>query len=309
MRVIRTLALVVIALAALAARAESLKAHHEKSLAPKPGGTLRVEAAFQDVTVTFAPAAQKVDVVVDLEVSLWPGDGKAYLEALAPRFEEKGDRLVVRSKTSGFTHIGMINCKGTVAVTLPPGMALELDTGSGDIQVEGDSGGQSVLADTGSGDVSVSGRVLGLKADTGSGNVRARLGGPCGEVALDTGSGDIDFAGAAKSFSANTGSGDVKAVGLACGGRFDTGSGSVEAEFSVLAPGERVSADTGSGEVTLRLPKGASPAGRLESNSGTIRSDFPGTLDKDEDTFTLKGSCPQLVVESGSGDIVVSAIP
>jgi len=309
MRAVRTLALALLALSALAARAESLKAHHEKSLAPKPGGILRVEAAFQDITVTLTPAAQKVDVVVDLEITLWPGDGKAYLAALAPTFEEKGDRLLIRSKTSGFTHVGMLQAKGTVAVTLPPGMALELDTGSGDIRVEGDTGGRPVAADTGSGDVSVSGRVSGFKADTGSGDVRARLEGPCGEVAVDTGSGGIDFSGAAQSFKAETGSGDVKAVGLAGGATFDTGSGSVEAEFSTLAAGSRIAADTGSGEVSLRLPRGTAPSGRLETSSGTIQSDFPGTFNKGEDTYTLAAGPggPELKVETGSGDIVVAA--
>jgi len=309
MRAIRTFAVALLALAALAAHAESLKAHHEKSLAPKPGGTLRVEAAFQDVTVTFAPSAQKVAVVVDLEISLWPGDGKAYLEALAPTFDEKGDRILVRSKTSGFTHVGMMQAKGTIAVTLPPGMALELDTGSGDIRVDGDSGGKKLSADTGSGDVSVTGRLTGFQADTGSGDVLARLEGPCGEVEVDTGSGDVDFAGAAQSFSADTGSGGVKAVGLAGNGRFDTGSGSVEAEFASLPSGSQVSADTGSGEVQLRLPKGAAPSGRLETSSGTIRSDFPGSVNKREDTYTLSGASggSVLKVETGSGDITLLA--
>lgn len=307
MRIVRTLAVTLLALAALAAHAETLKAHHEKSLAPKPGGTLRVEAAFQDVVVTFAPASSKVEVVVDLEISMWPGDGKAYLAALAPTFDEKGDHLVVRSKTSGFSHIGMLQAKGTIAVTLPPGMALDLDTGSGDIKVEGDSGGKPVSADTGSGDISVKGRISGFQADTGSGDVLARIEGPCGEVKVDTGSGDVDFSGAAEHFAADTGSGEVKATGLSGGASFNTGSGSIEASFAALGAGAKVEADTGSGDVQLRFPQGFSPSGLLETSSGTIQCDLPGTPNKRGDTFALSGTAGALKVETGSGDITILA--
>lgn len=307
MRLVRTLAAALLALAAVAAQAETLKAHHEKSLAPKPGGVLRVEAAFQDVVVTFAPASSKVEVVVDLEISMWPGNGKAYLASLAPTFDERGDRLVVRSKTSGFSHIGMLQAKGAITVTLPPGMALELDTGSGEIRVEGDSGGKPVSADTGSGDISVNGRLLGFHADTGSGNVHARLEGPCGKVDVDTGSGDVDFSGAAEHFAADTGSGEVKAVGLAGGASFDTGSGSVEASFATLGVGAKIEADTGSGDVQLQLPHGFSPSGLLGTSSGTIKCDLPGTPNKHEDTYALSGTVGELKVETGSGDITVLA--
>lgn len=307
MRAIRTVAIALMALAALAARAEALKSHHQKSLAPKPGQTLTVEGSFHDITVTLSPGATAVDITVDIEINQWPGDAKEYLAALAPTFEEGPTGLKVRSKASGGFHFGVSQVKGAIVVTLPPGMGLSLDTGSGDIGISGDTGGMPVTCDTGSGDIRLAGRASAFTAETGSGSVEAKLEGALGKVRLKAGSGDLSFAGATADFGADTGSGSIRAAGLVGAASFDTGSGDVEAAFTSLAPGALVKAGTGSGGVRLALPAGATPSGLLETGSGDIRCEFEGTSNKRGDTFVLSGKGPEVRVETGSGDIVVTS--
>jgi DUF4097 and DUF4098 domain-containing protein YvlB len=301
------LVVILAACAAPAVQAEALKSHHTKSLAPRPGGTLKVDAAFHDVAVTLSPGATAVDVVVDVEVSLWPGDAKAALEQLKPVFEETAAGITVRSRTKDKWTFGVSRCSGKIAVTMPPGMALNLDTGSGEVRVTGDTGGKPIACDTGSGGVSIHGRASELKVDTGSGGVTVRLDGPCGDVSLDTGSGGIEFQGAASTFSANTGSGGVRAMGLMGSAKFDTGSGEVEAIWQALPDGAKVVADTGSGGVEFTFPAGASPSGKLETSSGGVQSDFPTACDRRFKDCTLAGKPggATVVVSAGSGGITL----
>lgn len=307
MRAIRTFAIVLVALAALASRAEALKSHHQKSLAPKPGQTLTVEGTFHDITVTLKPGATAVDVTVDIEITKWPGDGKEYLAALAPTFEEGASGIKVRSAASGFSHFGMVQAKGSIDVTLPPGMGLSLKAGSGDITVTGDLGNMPLACAAGSGDVRVTGRASGFTSETGSGSVTAKLEGPCGKVSLEAGSGDIDFTGAAAAFSAEAGSGSVSASGLSGPATIETGSGDVEVRIAALSATDRVRAETGSGEVRLALPAALTPSGVLETGSGDIECAFKGTENKRGNTYSLSGPGPEVHVETGSGDIVVTA--
>ena len=111
--------------------------------------------------------------------------------------------------------------------------ALTLDTGSGDVRVSDAQG--SVTIDAGSGDMTIEGmKGDELLVDGGSGNVTAR------DVQVRRASFDL-------------GSGDTRVAGLAADELIvDSGSGSVDiALTSAIA---RASLDTGSGDVTLRVP-------------------------------------------------------
>ncbi len=293
----------------LAAAADTLSSHFDKSLPAKPGGTLKVEASFQDVTVTITPGSQ-VHVVVDLKMTTWPAEAKKYLAAYEPVFKDEGETILVRSRAGLHFMVGFVSSEGKIDITMPPGMNIELETGSGDCTVKGDASSRRVSCETGSGDVFFDGAARELKCDTGSGKVVAAVSGPIERASFDTGSGDVTFSGHAALFSAQTGSGDVSAKDLVGEAGFGTGSGDVTASWSSLAEGSKLSADTGSGSVEFTLPAGVAPGGVLDTNSGDVRCDFPAAAEKRGTHWVLAAAngSADLKVGTGSGDIrIVSA--
>jgi DUF4097 and DUF4098 domain-containing protein YvlB len=112
-------------------------------------------------------------------------------------------------------------------------------------------------------------------------------------VKLDAGSGTITMRGLTGAVSAVTGSGSVEANSL--GAKefvVDTGSGDIEAKFTVMP--DKVDLETGSGDVTARLPQGAyNVTARTGSGSQTVE-------------VTKDPSAPRTVsVQTGSGDVAV----
>jgi DUF4097 and DUF4098 domain-containing protein YvlB len=110
---------------------------------------------------------------------------------------------------------------------------LSLETGSGNIKLTKASG--DVVCDTGSGDVELSAVNCGdLKADTGSGNI----------VGSDI---------TAEDFHLDTGSGDIRISSVHTSrASLDTGSGSVD--LGLATDIESLAVDTGSGNITVRVP-------------------------------------------------------
>lgn len=291
----------------VAAYAEPATIHEEKVFQAKPGGTFKVDASFHDVTVTLAQGTQ-VKVVVDVKADTWPSDAKEAIKEYAPVFKEEGDLILVRCRPAhGSLRFGYSRMNGSVDVTMPPGMKLVLDTGSGDIRVEGDTGPSDVTCESGSGDVSVSGTVRDLTIETGSGDVVVKASGEVGKTSIETGSGGVRFEGATAKIRVETGSGDVELSGLTGDARFDTGSGDVEAEWARVPRGGVIKADTGSGEVVLRLAADAVLGGILDTSSGTVRCDWPGTSDERGRRMALAGGAGAVTldVDTGSGDITV----
>ncbi len=303
---IRTMFVAGILLAAtLGLAADTLTSHTTKTLPAKAGGTVKVEAEFQDVSVTVRPG-DTVQVTVDIKISTWPMDAKKVLKAYAPVFKQEGNTLLIRSKAKHSWQIGWFSSEGTIDIQMPPGMAISLDTGSGDCHVSG-AADEDVSCDTGSGDVKLDGTVKNLKADTGSGDVTVRLDKPALRVHFDTGSGSVDFNGGAQDFYADTGSGDVTAVGLLGSAKFDTGSGDVKAEWAELPASSSLRIDTGSGDVHLSLPGNAVLSGSAESDSGEVRSAFPAVTSKHGQRLAFSGGAGacSLSVDTGSGDITM----
>jgi hypothetical protein len=195
-----------------------------------------------------------------------------------------------------------------VLATCPPDFDLSLDTGSGDIHVEGITGrisldtgsgnihganlGGSVYADTGSGDIAIRDLMGDLVADTGSGNVEAH--GLQGELYADTGSGNISATGAITRFSADTGSGSVD----------------VSTSRNLL---ENSKADTGSGSVRIQLPANATFGFSAQTRSGSIECAFPNAVYSKQEKRHLKGSVgsegPKLVLDAGSGNVAIRPVP
>jgi DUF4097 and DUF4098 domain-containing protein YvlB len=291
---------------ALGATAETATYHGTKTLTPLPGGTLKVEGSFQDISVILAPGLS-VEVTVDMKLSAWPQDSKEALKAYEPVYSEEGSTLLIRCRSQHKFSAGFFNSSGSIAIRMPPGMRLDLDTGSGDILVKGDMGNFDLACDTGSGDVRVDGGLRALSAETGSGDVRVKLMTPAMSAKIDTGSGDVNFSGGCARFDASAGSGNFPADGLVCSGTFETGSGDIQALWTRLADGTAVKAESGSGRIYLGLPADATLSGDLDTGSGDIRSDYPGTSSQKGRHWSFLGAAAasHLSVETGSGDIRV----
>ena len=162
---------------------------------------------------------------------------------------------------------------------------LDLDTGSGNLRVERAEG--TTKLDTGSGDVEVTGFRNGtLNIDTGSGGVEASDI-EAQELEIDTGSGNIVLDG-------------ITTTRLS----LDTGSGSVRATLSTSPTVAEV--ETGSGDVTLRLPDPADATVDLDTGSGDFTIDFPLQLIKKSEG-NIRGRIGagngRISIETGSGDI------
>lgn len=306
MRVHRTLLAGLFLAAALGAAGETATFHGTKTLAPKQGGTLKVEGSFQDISVTLAPGTS-VEVTVDMKLSAWPQDSKEALKAYEPVYSEEGNTLLIRCRSQHQLSVGFLNSSGTIAIRMPPGMNLDLHTGSGDLEVRGDLGSYDLVGDTGSGDVRMEGGLRTLSAETGSGDVKAKLTAPATSAKIHTGSGDVNFSGGCARFEASAGSGNITADGLVGPGTFETGSGDIEALWTRLADGTAVKAESGSGRIHLGLPADATLSGDLDTGSGDIRSDFPGKSSQKGRHWSFLGGpgASRFSVETGSGDIHV----
>lgn len=126
-------------------------------------------------------------------------------------------------------------CDIDLDIVLPAGASVAIDTGSGNVELDGLAGELDV--DTGSGNVeaqNVGSAVAGVH--TGSGNVRARFTAPPDAISVDTGSGNIRIQVPSDRYHLETdsGSGRVNITGVISDPtalRFldlDTGSGNLE---------------------------------------------------------------------------------
>ncbi|HJS44681.1 MAG TPA: DUF4097 family beta strand repeat-containing protein [Gemmatimonadales bacterium] len=164
--------------------------------------------------------------------------------------------------------------------------SLRIETGSGNVDLRTAEGDVSLA--TGSGDITAS-AVDGsqLRLETGSGNVTLRDG-KAATVHVETGSGSID---------AMTTSGDELS--------FETGSGNVD--VALITTFRSVRIETGSGDVTLKVPPTAGAEVDLETGSGEI--DLGGLtlqvrrIQSDHITGTLGDGKGRLTVGTGSGNV------
>jgi hypothetical protein len=159
--------------------------------------------------------------------------------------------LSVRCEGGGFLIGG---CGADYVITAPADVALEVDTGSGGIDINGMTAGGRF--DTGSGGVDLEGVGGEVSADTGSGSVDGSAL-VVTSITADTGSGgvDLEFASAPDMVEVSTGSGSVEitvpegtyAIAM------DSSSGSETLEGVVNDPSaERtITIDTGSGGILV----------------------------------------------------------
>ncbi len=172
-------------------------------------------------------------------------------------------------------------------VTAPKSSALNLRTGSGDIEV--DNLGRFLKAETGSGAVRAHGIAGPADLHTGSGDIELQQQPPSGEVHASTGSGSIRINGLNGGLTAKTGSGDIEANGSL------TGAASLQ---------------SGSGSIRLHIGREARFALDASTGSGTIRVSQPGAPQSNEEkhhlSASINGGGPSLKATTGSGDIEIN---
>lgn len=172
-------------------------------------------------------------------------------------------------------------------INVPADVALNLHSGSGDVEVT--NVGRFLSGTSGSGNVRAHGIHGPANLESGSGDLELEDAGP-GDVKAKTGSGNIHIHEFNGGFNARTGSGDIEAAGhLQGGGSIMTGSGDVKLH---LAPDSRftLEAATGSGDIRLQMP------GVVATNSESSRHHL---------TTAVNGGGPALEIRTGSGDIEI----
>jgi DUF4097 and DUF4098 domain-containing protein YvlB len=201
----------------------------------------------------------------------------------APPIVQNGNTIRIGENTerSLFNHLSV-----DYEITVPVTVALNLHSGSGDVEV--DSLGRYLSASSGSGNVRAHGVHGPAELETGSGDIEMEQQAP-GDVKAKTGSGNIRIHTFNGAFYARTGSGDIEADGKLTG----------EGNFA-----------TGSGNVRLHLTPDAHFNLEASTGSGDIRVHYPGAPEQNEKsrhhlTAAINGGGPALEVRTGSGDVEI----
>ena len=192
---------------------------------------------------------------------------------------------------------GGLEAWADITVSVPPGrtFALYLGVGAAEItNVEGDLtidvGAASVRAtgtrgslnlDTGSGEVTVRDATGSLEIDAGSGGMTLeRVRGT--SLVLDAGSGGITGSDiTVERLSFDLGSGRTRMRNVSARDlELDTGSGGID--LGLTSDVDRLSVESGSGSVTLRLPASLGAELDIDTGSGDIDSEIPLTVTRRE---------------------------
>lgn len=193
-------------------------------------------------------------------------------------------------------------------IRVPRAAAIDVDSVSADVRVEGIEGSAAVEVDSVSGDVRVDARSERLTLGSVSGDLAMR--GSARRSELESVSGDINADGVSEDLKVESVSGSVVIAGPGFSSiRGSTVSGDL-AVSGALAEGARVDLESMSGDVDLNVSGELSARIEVETFSGSIRSDW-GTVEKEDhgpgaSLRTTAGSGSATVtLESFSGDVTV----
>ncbi len=256
-------------------------------------------AADFDRTLTVSPSADLYVATSSGRIHIYPGsDSQVHIKAHVHAGWNSGgdiDGRITRisqnppiQQSANEVHIGDVSAEDRhlynnitidYEISAPKGVALNLRSGSGDVEI--DNLGRFLKADTGSGSIRAHGIGGPAEVHTGSGDVDMEQNGP-GEVKASTGSGSIRLHSLNGALTARTGSGDIDADGTIVGeSRMQSGSGSIRLHTG--GSGHfNVDASTGSGSIRI--------AGATESEHHHVSA-------------PINGGGPTLEVHTGSGDI------
>jgi hypothetical protein len=206
-------------------------------------------------------------------------------------------------------------------IEVPAATRLRIDSGSGEVFVEGVTG--SVRLNCGSGNVTAKRLGEEVRISTGSGNIR--LDGARGAVRLDAGRGNIEASGVVGAFYGETGSGDItlrqessSTVSARTGsgrirlhnvsGGLDAQSGKGDIEIDGDAKSDWT-LQSQFGSLKLTLPAKAAFSLNARSSSGIVTVSRPITVQGEVKSNRVQGQVgaggPLLSLETSSGEIRV----
>jgi hypothetical protein len=272
--------------------------------------TLRVMYPSDDIVYPQLGHRSRTDLHIR-DDGTWGGSDDSW------KHDHEGRRITIRGDGSG------LEASANLLVTIPAGRKVGIYLGVGRMEVTNVDG--QLRLDAASADVTARRTRGNLNIDTGSGNVHAEN--LEGAVSLDTGSGDVSIAGLkngsleidtgsgsvtgsqleTRDAKIDTGSGDIRLDGIGAPHlELETGSGTIHADLTAKL--EVLSVETGSGDVTIRLPDGTGAAVDLETGSGDFTLELPVQLIK-KGEGSLRGQIGdghgRIHIETGSGDIAL----
>lgn len=248
--------------------------------------SVQVETDNAAVTVHSCGGCRAVSVHIDLRDQ----DLSEY------RLEEgaAGNMVHVRLKRREENH-GWFNWHNTrqarITVDMPQEGDLNAETGNGEMQVSDIHG--DLRLHTGNGDVTVDRAAGSVRADSGNGAMKVRDG--RGRLSVTTGNGAIEADGRFVQVDGHTGNGKLQ-VRLPPGTALEGG----------------VHLSSGNGEAELSVPRDLRASLDLSTGSGRVHSDLAVPGDSDDDRHrihgTVNGGGPTVRIETGSGDVRLSAL-
>lgn len=199
----------------------------ERELALDAGGlkSLRIDAGAGSLSVHGVGGSDRIEVMATVLVSGAEGDkARDFIEKrMVLSLDRSGNKaeLVADFKDG----MGFGNDRGAIAldVRIPKGIDVDIDDGSGSIEVHGTEGALQI--NDGSGSITAS-NVTDVRIDDGSGSIDLKDVG--GDVHIDDGSGSIKVSRVTGSIVVDDGSGSINVADVQ--GSFkvvDAGSGSV----------------------------------------------------------------------------------
>lgn len=261
-----------------------------------PGGEIRVEA-IKRVRHRDADTARRL------------------LDELRVEINQSGDRVEVRTiHPRSSNNMRNVSISVDYVISVPAGATATLKTISGDVAVSGVRG--EVRAETISGDVDLAGTPNVAVGKTVSGEVRARDIGGAGTLTLGTVSGAVIASGLkVRTLECGSVSGDIHLSAVQVERVLGkTVSGNIEFDSALNKDG-RYELTSHSGNVRVLLPANAAFDLNASTFSGSVRTDFPVTLQSSGDagrrggTRTIRGMAGTggaiLSVQSFSGSVVI----
>ncbi len=217
--------------------------------------SMRIDCGAGDLKVQGDDKLDRIEVHAVLTArgvseSELPGFKKDYVIL---KLEKEGERATLTAHIeSGFLLerlFGGMNASIDLEVRLPRRIVLDVEDGSGDVQVRDMDGGLEL--EDGSGDILLEGIGGTVEVDDGSGDMD--LAGLKGKVKIEDGSGDIELKGAGGDVSIEDGSGQIEVFDVRGSVEIDDGSGDividgVEQDVTIE--------EAGSGSVEIRNVKG-----------------------------------------------------
>lgn len=298
-----------VSLALPAAAAQREHSGTERFAAPD-GSRLVIDAASIDIRLRTADVSG-VEVATELKIS-GVGEERAerYIASHMPATEVTEGRInvTVNPGRSGFLGLGTLTARARLGFLVPGHVVPDITTTSGSISIRGDlPAAQPLFLRTATGDMELVGAASAVDIRSASGDARLELIRPVDRFFARTSSGNVDLSGGAREVHADTASGSVWMDNLSGDAEVVTSTGKITLSWDRLEPGRRVVVRSDSGRIRITLPEGVSPSGSLRTIGGNVRSDFPGLVNDAGDAITLSGDGPELMVESASGDIMLSA--